>query len=251
MLAGRAEAQTADFEARAAAMRSLAVESGWAREDVVDGIRTDERWCPPPGPCAPGTSTPGADVLVITHYGLSRAIEHRRTAPSGWRVTASLGWWEESPPTFALRFERGADVLVIGWELHSPALSDGTTLAPLADDVGGDFHAWLRRELLVYLESPASLRDRVLERSRALRAHVRAHVGSLSVCDDPHAPDRFVCTPLPEGHAMMDTCMRRTLTEEERAAYLAETDALLDPRDAIVRAHATELHEALRAVFGS
>lgn len=252
---GLAAAQSMDFEARGAALRELASASGWVREDVMDASRVEERWCPPPGPCATDASAPGPDVLVITRWGVSRSIAHRRTAPSGWRVTVSLGWWEASPPTFDLRFERGPSVLHIGWELHSPELSDGTYLSPPADDVAGDFHGWLRHELLAYLESGASLRDRVVRRSESLRAHVHRHAASLSVCDDARDPGRFACVPMAgaggmSGHAMIDTCVHRRLTEAEQAAFIAQADAELDARNAIARAHAAELHEALLGAFG-
>ena len=247
----RAHAQTADFEARAATLRAAATASGWTREDVVDGGRIDERWCPAPGPCAAGVSEPTPDVLVITHWGLSRSITHRRTAANGWRVTGSLAWWEGNPPTFTFHFERGADELDVAWELHSPPLPDGGYFSPLADDVGSDFHAWMVRELGALQASPSSFRERVLRRSATLRAALPAGVATASVCDDARRPGRFVCVPSEAGHAMMDTCVRRGLTRAERAAFRAQADAELDARDAIVRAHATELYAALLEVLGA
>lgn len=248
-----AAAQTDEFEARVAVLSDAATARGWIHEAPAGD--TEEHWCPPPGPCAATAAGPGSDLLVVTRTGLSRTIAHRLTAPSGWRVTVSLGWWQENPPTFDLRFERGDDVLHVGWELHSPALSDGTYISRTGDDVGDDFHAWLRRELSAYVESAASFRERVVRRSDELRAHLRLHARSLGVCDDPHDPGRFVCTPMEtggglSGHAMMDTCVHRRLTEEEAVAFLAQAEAELDLRSAIARAHATELHAALVLAFG-
>lgn len=239
-------AQPSHFERYVVPMRARAVADGWAREEVVDGPRTDERWCPPPGPCS---TDPSHDLFVVTTWGLSRSVEHRRTSADGWRVTASLGFWESNPPTFTLRFERGADVLEIAWELHSPPLSDGTYVSRTGGEDSGDFDAWLAAELPAYLVSADALRERVLLRSATMRAHLRLHAPSLSVCDDPDDPGRFTCVPTSGGHAMMDGCLRRTLTTAEVAAFLATAEAELDARDAIIRAHAPQLYVGLVALF--
>ncbi|HEY8426911.1 MAG TPA: hypothetical protein VIL20_00990 [Sandaracinaceae bacterium] len=213
------------------AVRARAIERGLEAHSAG----REERFCAGP-PCPSAHERSDRELVVIAPDLLFVRGRH-----AGWMVEIAIG---RTIPTFHFRFVRGEDAVEIGWA-HRFEVPDGA-LAVTGEDAGADLDAWLRAELAAYLRSPASFRERALRRSRELRARARAAIGSLTVCDAPADPARFVCAPEADGsRALLDTCPRRPLGDAERAALLARLDRERAAHEARAVRHAARWHAAL------
>jgi hypothetical protein len=224
------------------AVRERARSRGWSPETTEVHGATEERWCPRP-PCAGLYERSDADLVAIrSRGGIVDVVLVRARSADGWTAEASIGG---PTPTFHFRFRRGGETVDVGWE-HRFDLPDGLITITGADAIGRDQADWLRGELDAYLGSPATFRSRALRRSEELHAHVRRVASAISICPTPDDPSRFVCVATSGGaHGMMDRCVRRRLTDQERAEMLARLGRTRERHEILVSRHAESWHAVI------
>ena len=108
-------------------------------------------------------------------------------------------------------------------------------------------------ELRERLRTPDALLEHVLTRLDELEQTVttQAVERRLSICPDADDPGRYQCGPMAngEGHAMYDTCVRRSLYDDEIAETLQELHHEVAAQRIYVSEHYVEIHRAAMRVL--
>jgi hypothetical protein len=253
-------------EAARACVADLTAAGDWVddRPYAVDWIDRG-RWC-----LAPTQDGDGAAALPCDGASAARAtLRIERDRETGARIDRLALNLDLAPPDSRWRVHLYATTtrLEPGSPLGEASYSLATVSVVPADGEGAAvsltrFGFEVGDRVVVapgeYL-APEALRDR-LRSPEALRAalveQVDLHVQrverllderQLSLCPEPDAADRFQCGPMGdgEGHAMYDTCVRRTLTEDETAEARARLHREADARRALVSAEHRSIQSAV------
>jgi len=108
-------------------------------------------------------------------------------------------------------------------------------------------------ELRARFATPETLREAVLAQLDNLQTDVTGLLDreQLSLCPESDSLDRYQCGPMGDGqgHAMYDTCVRRGLTDEEKAETRARLRTEIEASRALISSEFGAIHRAVTAAL--
>lgn len=262
------------LEAARACVAELTATPGWVRDrpPAVDWLDRG-RWCR-------GSETDQVEAHTLpcdrspTDVVLLRVERDRETRSIPQRAALTLalttqesGWTVHFYGTSSL-LEPGSPLGTASYSLATVSVAratgDGASEAWSATRLGfevGDSAVVAPGEYLPPEElrarfgSPAALRDASLAQIDTLEEQVSGLLDrhQLSLCSEPDASSRYQCGPMGdgEGHAMYDTCVHRSLTDEETAAARARLQSEMAAHRELITREFRSIHRAVTGALVS